>query len=493
MTGYELYQIAKKHIGEGGAKARAYCGMKGGAWCNAYVCYIFGQGGVANLYYSGKKVTYCPTSIKWCEANLAQIPMYLAMPMDVIYFDWQPNGRPDHIGFVKARKSSSEIFTHEGNTSGGKVAEKTRPAKYVEGVFRPHFTPMAVKKEKLALDGAFEYQSIYVFQLALGVKADGILGKGTVKAWQKLIGVPQDGAWGRKTTLAAQKFLKVKQDGAWGKDSTIALQKWCNAKVFPSQSVTQPSTETKPTTPVVKQGYSGAFPDLVTHSGQIIAYTARDLAYAKGTKKATYTYPKGKAKATFTKAINKVYPKRSSWSKQCQAGASCDVGAGTILRYAGIDTKVPRGLQEQLTHFKKSSLWKNTGLKKCSLAGDVAMQPSPSAHIWIGLGDGNIAEANHTWKFFEHIVKDTRKINGKAKSGVYRCTKSSPIKKGDRGTEVKKLQAFLNWAGYNCGTADGVAGDKTDSAIRAFQKANGLTVDGQFGNGSLAKAKAVKK
>ena len=246
MTGYELYQIAKKHIGEGGAKARAYCGMSGGAWCNAYVCYIFGQGKVANLFYGGKKVTYCPTSIKWCEANLAQIPLYLAMPCDIIYFDWQPNGRPDHIGFVKARKSSSEIFTHEGNTSGGIVAEKTRPAKYVEAVFRPHFTPKSVKKEKLALDGAFEYQSIYIFQLALGIKADGVLGKDTVRAWQRRVGVPADGAWGRKTTLASQKFLKVKQDGAWGKDSTIALQKWINAKVFPSSSVKTPVPKTTP-------------------------------------------------------------------------------------------------------------------------------------------------------------------------------------------------------------------------------------------------------
>lgn len=247
MTGYELYQIAKKHIGEGGAKARAYCGMKGGAWCNAYVCYIFAQGKVANLFYGGKKVTYCPTSIKWCEANLAQIPMYLAMPMDVIYFDWQPNGKPDHIGFVKARKSSSEIFTHEGNTSGGKVAEKTRPAKYVLGIFRPHFTPKGLKKEKLKVDGAFDYQSVYMFQVALGVKKpNGVLTKGTVRAWQKLIGVPQDGAWGRKTTLAGQRFLKVKQDGAWGADSTKALQKWINAKVFPSTSVKKSST-TKPT------------------------------------------------------------------------------------------------------------------------------------------------------------------------------------------------------------------------------------------------------
>ena len=246
MTGKELYQIAKKHIGENGRKARAYCGMGGGAWCCAYVCYIFGQGKVASLFYGGKKVVYCPTAIKWCSANLAQIPLYLAMPMDIIFFDWNANNVPDHIGFVKARKNSSEIFTHEGNTNGGIVAEKTRPAKYVLGIFRPHFTPKGLKKEKLKVDGAFDYQSVYMFQVALGLKPDGILGKGTVKAWQKLIGVPQDGAWGRKTTLASQRFLKVKQDGAWGKDSTIALQKWTNAKVFPSSSVKK-STTTKPT------------------------------------------------------------------------------------------------------------------------------------------------------------------------------------------------------------------------------------------------------
>jgi hypothetical protein len=217
------------------------------------------------------------------------------------------------------------------------------------------------------------------------------------------------------------------------------------------------------------------------------------LAYAKGTSKSKYTYGKGKAKASFTKAINKVYPKRSSWSKQCQAGASCDVGAGTIIRYSGVDSKVPRGLSEQLDHFKKSSLWKKTGLTKCSQAGDVAMHPSPSAHIWIGLGDGNLAEANHTWKYFEHITTDKRKINGKAKSGVYRCTKASPISKGDRGTEVKKLQMFLNWAGFNCGTPDGDFGDNTLKAVKAFQTKVGITADGVCGSGTLAKMKQYSK
>ena len=492
----QTYDYAKSFLGKGGSTFRSYCGLpSGAAWCDAYVTYIFHGTDNSKLFCGGKKQTYCPTTIKLLRKEMAQIPLYLAMPMDVIFFDWDRNGVPNHIGFVRAKNTTDSIYTIEGNTSN-KVMLKTRPAKYVCGIFRPHFTP-TYKLAKLTVDGDCGYSTIAGLQKLVGAPVDAILGIGTVKKVQAYCGASQDGAWGTDTSkklqskMAKEGYYTGKIDGAFGKQSVIGLQKMINAKCFPNSVATTP-TVTKPTV-TEKKTYSGAFPDLVTHSGQIIAYTARDLAYAKGTKKAIYTYPKGKAKAAFTAAINKVYPKRSSWSKQCQAGASCDVGAGTILRYAGVDKNVPRGLSEQLTHFKKSSLWKNTGLKKCSLAGDVAMQPSPSAHIWIGLGDGNIAEANHTWKYFEHIVKDTRKINGKAKSGVYRCTKASPIKKGDRGTEVKKLQAFLNWAGYPCGTADGIAGDKTDSAIKAFQKANGLAVDGQFGNGSLAKAKAVKK
>lgn len=495
----ELLKIAQKHLGEGGAKFRKFCGLPAGAaWCNAFVDYIANEGGDASLFFNGKRPTYCPDSIRWCNKNLALVPLYLALPMDIIYFDWEKNGVPNHIGFVRAKKSTSEILTIEGNTNGGKVAQKTRAGKYVQGVYRPHF-PGAYKLQKLTIDGDFSYSSIANLQKALKINIDAILGQGTIKALQKragLTGKSIDGAFGPATARAVQKLVGASPvDGQFGPNSVRKLQEWINKVNYPSTN--KKPAETKPAAPASKPAtkatYTGAFPNLVTHSGQIIAYTARELAYAKGTSKSVYTYLKGKAKAAFTKAINEVYPKRSSWSAQCRAGASCDVGAGTIIRYSGVDAKVPRGLQEQLDHFKKSSLWKNTGQKKCSLAGDVAMQPSPSAHIWIGLGDGNLAEANHTWKYFEHITSDNRKINGKAKSAVYRCTKASPIKKGDKGTEVVKMQKFLNWAGYNCGAADGEVGDKTTTAVKAFQKGNGLTPDGIFGAASLNKAKTIRR
>lgn len=44
---------------------------------------------------------------------------------------------------------------------------------------------------------------------------------------------------------------------------------------------------------------------------------------------------------------------------------------------------------------------------------------------------------------------------------------------------VRDIQTALNARGYAAGPADGVAGPQTRAAIRAYQQANGLLVDGQ--------------
>ena len=56
------------------------------------------------------------------------------------------------------------------------------------------------------------------------------------------------------------------------------------------------------------------------------------------------------------------------------------------------------------------------------------------------------------------------------------------LKVGSRGDEVKILQTQLNQLGYDAGKADGIFGTRTDNAVRAFQKAAGVTVDGIVGD-----------
>ena len=235
---FELLKIAQSHLGQNGTRFRKFCGLPAGsAWCNAFVDYVANEGGDSSLYFNGSKMTYCPTSMKWCQNNLAQIPIYLALPMDIIYFDWEPNGVPNHIGFVRERKSDLEVYTIEGNTSGGIVAQKTRTEKYVCGVFRPHFKPTGVDaNKKLVVDSYFGYHSIVVMQRWLGVAQDAILGVGTVKALQKRLGVSQDGSWGKGTTKALQKYLGISQDGYCGPATVRAFQTYLNKAVFGSTS-----------------------------------------------------------------------------------------------------------------------------------------------------------------------------------------------------------------------------------------------------------------
>lgn len=257
MNNTQTYNYAKTFLGKGGATFRKYCGLpSGAAWCDAFVTYIFHHTGNTNLFCSGKKQTYCPTTIKILQKDMAQIPLYLAMPMDVLFFDWDRNGVPNHIGFVRAKKDTSSIYTIEGNTDGGKVAQKTRAGKYVQAVFRPHYKGN-FKTAKLNVDGDFGYNSIAMLQKMLGCTVDGVLGIKTVKALQKWAGCSQDGAWGKATSKAIQKKIGVTADGEFGKKSVTALQKYINSKVFPSSNggVATAPTVTKPTTSAKIKSY----------------------------------------------------------------------------------------------------------------------------------------------------------------------------------------------------------------------------------------------
>ncbi len=60
-------------------------------------------------------------------------------------------------------------------------------------------------------------------------------------------------------------------------------------------------------------------------------------------------------------------------------------------------------------------------------------------------------------------------------------------KMGSTGSEVTKIQTVLKQKGYYTGGIDGIFGTKTRAAVRKFQSANGLAVDGIAGPKTLAK------
>lgn len=56
---------------------------------------------------------------------------------------------------------------------------------------------------------------------------------------------------------------------------------------------------------------------------------------------------------------------------------------------------------------------------------------------------------------------------------------------GSRGDEVRRIQTKLKQWGYFDGAADGVYGTDTKNAVKAFQRKNGLKVDGIAGKETL--------
>lgn len=131
-------------------------------------------------------------------------------------------------------------------------------------------------------------------------------------------------------------------------------------------------------------------------------------------------------------------------------------------------------------------------------------------HIGIYVGDGLAVECTYRWNdgvqiTAVHNIGNKAGYNGRTwtKHGklpyvTYEAV-SEPVKiektndactlnvdvlrKGDKGEAVKALQILLIGNGFSCGShgADGSFGPATDTAVREYQKAMGLAVDGIVG------------
>lgn len=100
--------------------------------------------------------------------------------------------------------------------------------------------------------------------------------------------------------------------------------------------------------------------------------------------------------------------------------------------------------------------------------------------------NGNYIRGYITPNYADEPVKAT-------KTETTSTVKVKTLKKGSKGSNVKAMQILLMGYNFYCGGygADGDFGSGTESAVRAFQKAKGLTVDGVCGPATWAKLLGV--
>lgn len=401
------------------------------------------------------KTASCSVFGDYAISDGMTVPYSKAKQGDVVLFDFNGNGTSDHTGIIYKVKNG-KIYVVEGNTSlssndnGGCVMKRTRYKDQVNYIVRPKYNA--------------EVTAEMVVQTALSQVG--------VKEKPKNSNNVKYNTWFYGREVSGPEY-------PW----CMVCVCWCFAHVGAAKEG--------------KRKYKGTFPDLVQHGRERIVQIALELSYPSGTPSNKYKYGVGKPKPEYKKALNEVYPDRSSWSAQCRAGASCDVGAGTILRFAGIDKTISRALSKQIPHIQKSDIWKKTKIKssKKMKPGDVGIYThyGPGGHIWIGIGKGKIVEANHTAKYFLHVDGDKITSKGMKVWGIYRSQKKKALRKGDKTKQVKRLKKFLNWYGGYGLRLTNVFGNPTEKAVKDFQRRNGLPVTGKFGSKELIKAKAVRK
>jgi len=160
-----------------------------------------------------------------------------------------------------------------------------------------------------------------------------------------------------------------------------------------------------------------------------------------------------------------------------------------------------------VNNLKADPNWKEVPLSEAK-PGDVIAFKTKTQHVEIVAGrnadgtlkmigsnnilkDGNQAISYDTYKGNE-IISVMRYVgpNNAGPGGPINTTPTPTLKKGSSGASVKEMQQLLKNAGFNPGAIDGKLGPNTEKALKAFQKARGLAVDGICGPKTWAALKA---
>ena len=193
--------------------------VSGGAypWCCAFVWWLFKECGASEYFFGGEKTAHCATLLDYCKKNgtFSKTPKVGS----IVFFQFDKDADPDHVGIVTGIQSDGKIVTVEGNTStsndanGGAVMERVRSASTIIGYAYPY--DMAVKGggvkvtvELPMLKSGNKGETVRVLQILLNGfgyncgTVDGDFGAKTiaaVKKFQGANGLAQDGVVGTNT------------------------------------------------------------------------------------------------------------------------------------------------------------------------------------------------------------------------------------------------------------------------------------------------------
>lgn len=368
-----------------------------------------------------------------------------------------------------------------------------------------------------------------------GLKLDGDFGDktlGAVKSFQKASGLTADGIYGIKSQAKAKTFAQTSSSSSTGSSSSsssstttgtkcidvsywqgkISVDNWKKIKKTCDYAICRASyTSQSKFSLSADSTFDANYKNAIAAGLKVGAYHySQAITVDEAKKEAQYlcNILKNYQKPTFWVVCDFEYGKRlnSKIGKKASdiANAFCDVVKANGYQpciYANTST-----LNSNLTN-PKYPVWVAQYASSCTYKGSKVMWQYTSS----GSVDGITANTTNNgsskvdlsyvyegWVDQEIIPEPEPVIPTQDAAKLYvgalpKLPARRYFKRGDKGTQVKNLQKFLNWYGGYKLVVDGVIGSKTIIAVEKFQKAEGLDVDGLFGKQCLAKAKVVKK
>jgi hypothetical protein len=124
-------------------------GLNNQPWCamSASKMY-FDAGAIASVANTKKGFASCDAWLKYLTKNNQLVPIGQAKRGDIVFFQFDEDAQPDHVGIVKGHNTKLKtINVYEGNTSSGKAGSQSNG----DGFYlkkRNYQTIMAVARPK---------------------------------------------------------------------------------------------------------------------------------------------------------------------------------------------------------------------------------------------------------------------------------------------------------------------------------------------------------
>lgn len=303
-----------------------------------------------------------------------------------------------------------------------------------------------------------------------------------------------DGDFGKSTEAAVKAFQARNNLTVDGIAGTATLNKLNSSSALPPRPTARPTP--RPTaTPIIKdnvflqKGSSGI--DVRRMQQRLI-----DLGYLSGTPNGRFdemteaaVYAFQNRNTSYSDGIAGPKTLQKLYSSSARSTSSSVGVIGTSIQRGLMDSDVVRRIQSRLKElrFYTGSVDGDFGasteaaVKAFQSANRLTVDGRVGSNTFSALFGSNATGAGGS----NPLPGDPTRIPFYTNVTPHPDGDYVTLREGDSGVLVREMQNALKKQGYYSGTVDGLFGFGTTEAVKAFQRAKGLAVDGEAGRGTL--------